>query len=128
MDKLYTIFFLKYFEQSLLCYIAYLLIVHYLATLPNAQAQSCGNRPRHLVYALVYSREYHKDLILLFIMSQLRSLLFSSSLPYFNRSHSACECSIGTRQCHASDSHNFGESSGPPRIWKRGAASGGPRA
>ena len=123
-------FFLNYFEQSLLCYITYLLILNHLTMLPNAQAQSCGNGPRHLVYALVYSREYNRDLILLFIMSRLRSLLFSSlSLPYLNRSHSACECSIGTRQCYASDSHNLGESRGAPRILQRGgglqATSGG---
>ena len=44
--------------------------------LPNAQAQSCGNGPRRLVYVAVYSREYNKDLILMFIMSQLRTASF----------------------------------------------------
>ena len=40
-------------------------------------------------------------------------VLFSSSLHYLNRSHSECECSIGTRKCYASDSHNLGESDSP---------------
>ena len=31
---------------------------------------------RHLVYASVYSSEYNKDLILMFIMSQLRTVFF----------------------------------------------------
>ena len=44
--------------------------------LHSAQAQSCGNGPRHLVYALVYFREYKKDLILICIMSQLRTVFF----------------------------------------------------
>ena len=68
-DKLYVIIiFLNYFEQLLLGYIAYLLIVNHLTVLPSAQA--------HLVYALVYSREYKTDLILMFIMSQLRTVFF----------------------------------------------------
>ena len=41
--------FLNFFEQLLLGYIAYLLIVNHLTVLPRAQAQSCGNGPRHLV-------------------------------------------------------------------------------
>ena len=45
LDKLYVIFFPNYFEQPLLCYIAYLLIVNHLTMLPNAQTQSCGNEP-----------------------------------------------------------------------------------
>ena len=76
MDKLYVIIFLNYFEQPLLGYTAYLLIVNHLTVLPSAQAQCCGNGPRHLGYALVYSREYKKDLILMFIMSQLRTVFF----------------------------------------------------
>ena len=47
--------------------------------LPSAQAQSCGNGPRHLVYALVSSREYKKDLILMCIMSQLRTVFFGAT-------------------------------------------------
>ena len=62
--------------DKLLGYIAHLLIVNHLAVLPSAQAQSCGNGPRHLVYALVYSREYNKDLILMCIMSQLSTVFF----------------------------------------------------
>ena len=55
LDQLYVIIiFLNYFEQPLLGYIAYLLIVNHLTVLPSAQAQSCGNGPRHLVYALVH--------------------------------------------------------------------------
>ena len=61
MDKLYVIIFLNYFEQLLVGYIAYFVIVNHLTVLPSAQVQSCGNGPRHLVYALVYSREYKKD-------------------------------------------------------------------
>ena len=68
LDKLYVIIFLNCFEQLLLGYISYSLIVNHLTVLPTAQAQSCGNGPRHLVYALVYSREYKKDLILMYIM------------------------------------------------------------
>ena len=45
--------------------------------LPNAQAQSCENGLRYLVYASVYFREYNKDLILMFIMSQLRTAFLS---------------------------------------------------
>ena len=45
-----------------------------------AQAQSCGNGPRHLAYALVYSREYKKDLILMCIKSQLRTVFFVFAL------------------------------------------------
>ena len=56
LDKLYVIIFLNYFEQLLLGYIAYLLIVNHLTVLLSAQAQSCGNGPRHLVYALVFPR------------------------------------------------------------------------
>ena len=63
LDKLYVIICLNYFDQLLLGYIAYLLIVNHLTVLPSAQAQSYGSGPRHLVYALVYSREYKKDLI-----------------------------------------------------------------
>ena len=48
--------------------------------LPNAQAQSCGNGPRHLVYASVYSHEYNKDSILMFITSQLRTAFFVIAL------------------------------------------------
>ena len=48
--------------------------------LPSALAQSCGNGPRHLVYALVYSREYKKDLILMCMMSQLRTVFFVFAL------------------------------------------------
>ena len=62
---LYVINFLSCFEQPLLGYIAYLLIVNHPTVLPSAHTQSCGNGPRHLVYALVYSREYKKDLILM---------------------------------------------------------------
>ena len=80
LDKLYVIIFLNYFEQPLFGYIACLLIVNYITVLPSAQAQSCGNRPRHLVYALVYSREYKKDLILMCIMSQLRTVFFVFAL------------------------------------------------
>ena len=61
LDKLYVIIFPNYFEQLLLGYIAYFLIVNHLTVLPSAQAQSCGNGPRHPVNALVYSREYKKD-------------------------------------------------------------------
>ena len=46
LDKLYVIIFLNYFEQLLLGYIAYLLIVNHLTALPSAQARSCGNGPR----------------------------------------------------------------------------------
>ena len=35
---------------------------------------------RHLVHASVYSREYNKDLILIFIMSQLRTVFFVFAL------------------------------------------------
>ena len=76
LDKLYVIIFLNYFEQPLLGNIAYLPIVNHLTVLPSAQAQSCGNGPRHLDYALVYSRKYKKDLILMSIMSQLRTVCF----------------------------------------------------
>ena len=76
LDKLYVIICLNYFDQLLLGYIAYLLIVNHLTVLPSAQAQSYGSGPRHLVYALVYSREYKKDLILMCIMSQLRTVFF----------------------------------------------------
>ena len=132
LDKLYVLFFLiilnnHYFAISLFANRR----LNYLTMLLNAQVQSCGNGPRHLVYALVYSRKYNKDLILLFFMSQLRSLLFfSPSLPYLHRSHSACECNIGTRQCYASDSHNLGTILGASSIYPifgkgRGATSGG---
>ena len=53
LDKLYVVIFLYYFQQLLLGYIAYMLIVNHLTVLPCAQAQSCGNGPRHLVYALI---------------------------------------------------------------------------
>ena len=76
IKKSFVIVFLNYFEQPLLGYIAYLLIVNHLTVLPSAQAQSYGNKPRHLVYALVYSREYKKGLILISIMSQLRTAFF----------------------------------------------------
>ena len=76
MDKLYVSICLNYFDQLLLGYVAYLLFVNHLTVLPSAQAQSYGSGPRHLVYALVYSREYKKDLILLCIMSQLRTVFF----------------------------------------------------
>ena len=76
LDKLYAIICLNYFDQLLLDYIAYLLIVNHLTVLPSAQAQSYGSGPRHLVYALVYSREYKKDLILMCNMSQLRTVFF----------------------------------------------------
>ena len=79
MDKLYVIIFLNYFEQLLLGYIAYFLIVNHLTVLPSAQAQSCGNGPRHLAI-LVYSREYKKDLILMCIMSQLHTVFFVFAL------------------------------------------------
>ena len=75
-DKLFVIIFLNYFEQPLLGYIADLLIVNHLTVLPSTQAQSCGNGPRHLVYALVYSREYKEDLLLMCILSQLRPVFF----------------------------------------------------
>ena len=103
LDKLYVIICVNYFDQLLLGYIAYLLIVNHLTVLPSAQAQSYGNGPRHLVYALVYSREYSKDLILKCVLCHNCALFSSSSLHYLNRSHSACECSIGTRQYYASD-------------------------
>ena len=74
MDKLYVIIFLDYFEQPLPSYIAYLLIGNHLTVLPSAQAQSCRNGPCHLVYALMYSHEYKKDLILMCIMPQLRTV------------------------------------------------------
>ena len=45
LDKLHVIFFPNHFEQPLLCYIAYLLIVNHLTVLLNAQAQRCGNGP-----------------------------------------------------------------------------------
>ena len=76
LDKLYVIICLNYFDQLLLGYIAYLLIVNHLTVLSSAQALSYGSGPRHLVYALVYSREYKKDLILKCIMSQLRTVFF----------------------------------------------------
>ena len=76
LDKLYVIIFLNYFEQPLLSYVAYLLIGNHLAVLPNAQAQSCRNGPCHLVYALVFSHKYKKDLILMCVMSQLRTVFF----------------------------------------------------
>ena len=76
LDKHYVIICLNYFDQLLLGYIAYLLIVNHLTVLPSAQAQSYGSGPRHLVYALVYSREYKKDLILMCIMLQLRTVFF----------------------------------------------------
>ena len=76
MDKLYVIICFNYFDQPLLGYNAYLLIVDHLTVLPSAQAQSYGSGPRHLVYALVYSRVYKKDLILMCIMSQLRTVFF----------------------------------------------------
>ena len=38
----------------------------------------------HLVYASMHSSECNKDLILMFIMSQLRTVFFSS-LHYLNR-------------------------------------------
>ena len=98
LDKLCVIIFLNYFTQPLLGYIAYLLIVNHLTVLPSAQAHSCGNGPRHLVYALVYSREYKKDLILMCITVCHNCALFSSYLHYLNRLYSACECSIGTRK------------------------------
>ena len=82
MDKLYVIIFPNhiYFEQLLLGYIAYFLIVNHLTVLPSAQAQSRGNGPHHLVYALVYSREYKKDLILMCILSQLHTVFFVFAL------------------------------------------------
>ena len=76
LDKLYVIICLNYFDLLLLGYIAYLLIVNHLTVLPSAQAQSYGSGPRHLVYALVYSCEFKKDLILMCIMSQLRTVFF----------------------------------------------------
>ena len=48
--------------------------------LPSAQAQSSGNGSRHLVYALLYSREYKTDLLLMCIMSQLRTVFFVFAL------------------------------------------------
>ena len=78
--KLYVIIFHNYFEQLLLSYVAYLLVVNHHTVLPSAQAQSCANGPRHLVYALVYFREYKKDLILMCIMSQLRTVFFFVAL------------------------------------------------
>ena len=80
LDKLYVIICLNYFDQLLLDYIAYLLIVNHLTVLLSAQAQSCRSGPRHLVYALVYSRKYKKDLILMCIMSQLRTVFFVFAL------------------------------------------------
>ena len=76
LDKLYVIIFLNYFEQPLFSYIAYLLIGNHLTVLPSAQAQSCRNGPCHLVYALEYSHEYKKDLILMCVMSQWRTVFF----------------------------------------------------
>ena len=76
LDELYVIICLNYIDQLLLGYIAYLLIAHHLTVLPSAQAQSYGNGPLHLVYALVYSRLYKKDLIIMCIMSQLGTVFF----------------------------------------------------
>ena len=76
LDKFYVIAFLNYFEQPLLSYIAYLLIGNYPTVLPSAQTQSCRNGPCHLVYALEYSHEYKKDLMLMCVMSQMRTVFF----------------------------------------------------
>ena len=38
-------FFPNYFEQPLLCCIAYLLVVNHLTVLLNTLAQTCGNGP-----------------------------------------------------------------------------------
>ena len=102
MDKLYVIICLHYFDQLLLGYIVNLLIVNHLTVLPSAQAQSYGSGARHLVYALVYSREYKNDLILMCICHNC-ALFSSSCLHHLNRSHAACECSTGTRQYYASN-------------------------
>ena len=54
---------------------------HYFAISLNRKSSYCvaqcpgaksRNWTRHLVYASIYSSEYNKDLILMFIMSQLR--------------------------------------------------------
>ena len=81
--------------------------------LPSAQAQSCGNGPRHLVYALVYSREYKKDLILMCIMSLLRTVFFFAFALFESLTLSVrIQWAIGTRQYYASD---MGASTGGPR-------------
>ena len=45
LDKLYVIICPNYFDQLLLGYIAYLLIVNHLTVLASAQAQSYGSGP-----------------------------------------------------------------------------------
>ena len=69
LDKLYVNFFLiilnnHYFAISLNRKSSY-----YVAQCPGAKLRK---RTRHLVYASIYSSEYNKDLILMFIISQLR--------------------------------------------------------
>ena len=71
MDKLNEIFFLIILNN------------HYFTVSLNRKSSYCVAQcpgttlrkwARHLVYASIYSSEYNKDLIIMFIMSQLRTV------------------------------------------------------
>ena len=67
LDKLYVIF-LNNHHLFAICKSSYC-----VGQCPGAKLRKWA---RHLVYASVYSREYTKDLILMSIMSQLRTAFF----------------------------------------------------
>ena len=74
LDKLYVIIFLSYYDQLLLGYIPYLLIVNHLTVLPRRKVTEITPAISFTLWCIL--REYKKDLILICIMLQLCTVFF----------------------------------------------------
>ena len=90
LDKLCVIIFLNYFEQLLLGYIAYLLIVNHLTVLPRCKVAEMGPDISFMLWCVSVSI---KKIGFQCVLCHNYALFSSLYLHYLNCSHPACECS-----------------------------------